>query len=119
MKSFLVAAGFSLAAFAVLIEVNSARKPVLPPALLWVSVASIISAALWVAPKRHKDHAHYAILVYAALAKEPLPLKSLIEEITDGCFGEEAKTIAKSVIVTMLDESSIVIADGMASLPHS
>ena len=118
MKTFLVAAGFSLAAFAVLIEINSRRNPVLPPGLLWVSVASIVSAALWPVPKRHKDHAHFAIRVYAALADKPLPLKALLEEITGDCYGEEAKAIAKAVIVSMLEERSIVISEGMASLPH-
>ena len=116
MKTFLVAAGFSLAAFTVLIEINSRRKPALPPGLLWVSVASIVSAALWSVPKRHKDHAHYAIRVYAALAEKPLPLKSLLEEITGDCFGEDAKAIAKAVIVTMLEEGSIIISAGLVSI---
>ncbi len=116
MKTFLVATAFSIIALALVIEANSPHRNIVPPGFLWVAAASLISAALWVTPKRNEDHDRIAVAIYTSLAKEPMPIHSLLEEVTEGYYGEGINKIANSTLVSMLDEGKLVIVEGKVRL---
>ncbi|QTN31024.1 hypothetical protein HZ994_01340 [Akkermansiaceae bacterium] len=117
MKGFLVASGLFIALAGFVIVLESRDNGAVSIGFSMVASACLISAALWAAPRKEKDYGHFALLIYSALAREPLAIATLVEDITGGCYGDEAKAIGKSVVVAMLDERKIIIADGLVRLP--
>lgn len=116
MKTFLTAVGLAVPAVSFLIEINSRHSSPLSLGLWLFAGAALIAAAFWSPQKRDGHYYQFAGNIYAALATGGMTFSSLIEEIVAVTYDDRVKDHARKVVVTMLDEGTLVMVDGNVCL---